>query len=372
MNVPSMKFNAQDHPEFFRELSKRVGLYFKENKISRFGNANMVIKTIFMVSLYVVPFSLMMFGAVSGVWLIMGMWVLMGLGMAGIGLSVAHDANHRSYSRIGWVNDFLSALLNLVGAYHQNWRIQHNVLHHSYTNVDGLDEDISTGLLRFSPNQKRKGIHRFQVWYAPFLYGMMTLHWIFSKDLKSVLRYHREKLLQKQGLSLAGTLSTLAANKIGYIILTLVLPIIVVDLPWWQTVLGFLLMQFVCGLFLALVFQTAHVLEETHFFTPSKDGNAENHWAIHQLKTTANFAQKSRIFSWFIGGLNYQIEHHLFPNICHVHYRKLSKIVRETALEFGMPYNQHHTFFSALRSHFSLLNQLGTGSYDRRLALSKA
>ena len=126
-------------------------------------------------------------------------------------------------------------------------------------------------------------------------------------------------------------------------------------------------MHLICGLILALIFQPAHVIEETNFFRMAEDGSLENNWAIHQMRTTANFANKSTFFSWFVGGLNFQIEHHLFPNICHVHYKKISKIVQQTAEEFNVPYYQHETFLGAVRSHFSLLNALGTGAYDRQL-----
>ena len=148
----------------------------------------------------------------------------------------------------------------------------------------------------------------------------------------------------------------------------IVLPMILIDLPWWQILLGFLMMHLICGLIIAFIFQSAHVIEETDFFTANKEGGVENNWAIHQMKTTANFANKSVLFSWFIGGLNYQIEHHLFPNICHVHYRKISKIVKQTAEEFSIPYKQHKTFYGAVKSHLTLLNKLGTGKYDSLVA----
>jgi linoleoyl-CoA desaturase len=138
-------------------------------------------------------------------------------------------------------------------------------------------------------------------------------------------------------------------------------------MAWWQILLGFLLMHFICGVILAFIFQPAHVIEETNFYKTTDEGSVENNWAIHQMHTTANFANNSKIFTWLIGGLNYQIEHHLFPNICHIHYGKISKIVKETAMEFNVPYHHHRTFFTALRSHFSLLHKLGTGSYDKAL-----
>ena len=148
----------------------------------------------------------------------------------------------------------------------------------------------------------------------------------------------------------------------------LVLPIVVMSAPWWVITLGFFMMQFICGVILALVFQAAHVLEETTFCVPDTEGNVESNWAIHQMQTTANFAHGGRIFSWFIGGLNYQIEHHLFPNICHVHYKDLSVIVKQTAEEYGVPYIEFPTFYSALKSHFKFLHKLGKHDYKPAMA----
>lgn len=368
MSASTVKFNKQDRPDFFPELRKRVNSYFKENNISKHANFNMKFKTVFMLCLYFAPLVLMVTGVVSSLWLVMLMWVIMALGMAGVGLGITHDANHRAYSKSEKVNNALGALLNCIGAYHINWKIQHNSLHHSFTNVHGFDEDINTGVLRCSPTQEMKGYYRFQAFYAPFLYGLMTIYWIISRDFKQLAKYNRLNMLSKHGLTMGQAITRLIFNKVLYLGITLVLPLVFVQLPWWQIVLGFLLMQFICGLILALIFQSAHILEETSFFEVDEKGSVENNWAIHQMKTTANFANGSVWFSWFIGGLNYQIEHHLFPNICHVHYRNISKIVQKTAKEFNVPYYQHRTFLGALRSHFSMLNQLGTGSYDRRLA----
>jgi len=367
MKVPSIKFNIDDQPEFVKVLRKKVDRYFKENNISRYANFSMKAKTVFMISLYFIPLILMISGLVSSLWPMMAMWVLMSFGMSGIGLSIMHDANHGSYSKNRKVNNALGFLVNFLGAYHVNWKIQHNVLHHSFTNVEGFDEDINAPAMRFSPNQKRRKIFRFQVFYAPFIYGMMTIYWLFGRDFTHLNKYNKQNLLAGQGLTLKKALSHLIFNKVWYLALTLGLPLIMVDLPWWQILIGFFVMQFICGLLLAFIFQLAHVIEETDFYITDAKGTIENHWAIHQLKTTANFANGSRVFSWLIGGLNFQIEHHLFPNICHVHYRKISSIVRETAKEFNVPYHHHRTFFGALKSHFSMLHQLGTGKYDRNL-----
>lgn len=369
MNNTTVKFNVNDRPEFFKELRLRVNEYFKEKKISRHANTSMVLKTIFMVCLYFVPFILMVTGIVTGVWPIIGMWVLMGLGMSGIGLSIMHDANHGAYSTNRFVNGALGYLVNFLGAYHANWKIQHNVLHHSFTNVDGHDEDIAKeGIMRFSPTQERKPFYKYQIIYAPFLYGIMTIYWFVAKDIIQVIRYHEKDLLKTQGLTKTTAMAELIFNKVWYIGIFLILPMFILSIAWWQTLLGFLLMHFICGLILAFIFQPAHVINETQFYVTDETGSVENNWAIHQLLTTANFANGSGWFTWLIGGLNFQIEHHLFPHICHVHYKDLSAIVKKTAQEYNIPYHQHKSFYSALRSHFSLLHSLGTGKYDLKLA----
>lgn len=367
MKVSGVKFNAKSNPEFFVELRKRVNAHFKENNISKHANANMVVKTIFMVSLYFIPLAFMIFGSVSSLSTMYLLWLLMSLGMSGIGLSVMHDANHGSYSNNKQINNALGLLITFIGGYHVNWKIQHNVLHHSFTNIHGHDEDIEKGVMRFSPTQERKPIFRFQLFYAPILYGLLTIYWLIAKDFEQLARYRKKGLLKAQGLTYGRALAHTILCKIVYTIVTIILPFMILPFAWWQILLGFLGMHFLSGLILALIFQPAHVLEETEFFVPGENGSVENSWAIHQMKTTANFANNSVLFSWLIGGLNFQIEHHLFPNICHVHYKQISKIVKSTADEFGVPYYQHRTFFDALKSHFTLLHELGTGEYDRKL-----
>ena len=361
--MQSIKFNNSHKADFFRELNKRVNSYFKENNISKFANTEMKVKTIFMLSLYFVPFAVLLFGSLTNTWLIVLMWMLMGLGMSGIGLSVMHDANHGAYSKKKWVNKLLGYTSNFLGANDMNWRIQHNVLHHSYTNIEGMDEDINIGfIMRFSPNQKRRKLHRFQLYYAWFLYGFLTMNWFVAKDFAQLKNYKKRDLLKGENRSYTGAFFEILGLKISYVLLTLILPMYILSIPWWGVLLCFMLMHFICGMILSLIFQPAHVLNETDFFDPEENGDMENNWAIHQMKTTANFAPKSGWFGWFVGGLNFQVEHHLFRNICHVHYKKIAKIVKETAEEFEVPYYSHRTFYHALRSHFSLLHNLGKGT----------
>lgn len=346
--------------DFFVTLNQRVNDYFKNNNISRQANAHMIIKSIFMFALYFVPYALILSGVVTSGWGVIALVVAMGLGVAGIGLSVMHDANHGAYSNKAWVNNLIGYSLNLIGANAFNWKVQHNVLHHTYTNVHDADEDISPrGILRMHPSSEWKPFHRFQHMYAWFFYGLMTIVWVVVKDFVRIIRYQKDGLVKKQKTTAATEWIILLVSKAVYVGYIFVIPVLVTPFAWWQILLGVIGMHYIAGFILAIIFQPAHVIDGTEYPEPDHEGVLENTWAIHQLHTTTNFAHNNRILSWYVGGLNYQVEHHLFPNICHVHYRKISAIVRETAHEFGLPYKSEPTFIDALAGHTRLLKELG-------------
>lgn len=356
----TLKF-ANNRQDFFATLNKRINEYFKSNNIYRHANLEMKIKTVFMFSLFFVPYFLIISGTITNLWALWSLCALMGFGVAGIGLSVMHDANHGAYSTKPWVNNLLGYSLNFIGASAFNWKLQHNVLHHTYTNVHEADEDISPrGVLRMHPDSDWKALHKFQHIYAWFLYGLMTLVWCTVKDFVRIIRYEKMGLVKKQKGSILKEWLILIASKIVYILYIFVIPAILLpSVTWWQILVGFLTMHYIAGFILAIIFQPAHVIDGTDYPLADGEGQLENNWAIHQLLTTTNFANKSRIFSWYVGGLNFQVEHHLFPTICHVHYRHVSKIVKETAEEFGLPYKNAPTFMDALVGHAKLLKQLG-------------
>jgi linoleoyl-CoA desaturase len=366
MGFATVRFSRNHNEEFYKVLKQRVNEYFKNNNISRYGNSAMVFKTFCMLLFYFVPFFSVLFFA-ENTWFYLMCWVLMGFGMAGIGLSVMHDANHGAYSKNETVNRFVGCVLYLLGGSDVNWRIQHNILHHTYTNVTGMDEDINPGMImRFSPHEKRRWIHRFQHIYAWFFYSLMTLLWFISKDYKQTIRYEKMGLNETQKTTLRKQMLTLILTKSIYAGLTIILPLLMSPFSWWISILGFLLMHTCAGLCLACIFQPAHVVPTSDFPIPDDSGNIHADWAVSQLYNTANFAPGARLFSWYVGGLNYQVEHHLFPNICHIHYRKISQIVRDTAKEFNLPYHSYRTFFGALKAHTKLLYRLG--KYDEVVA----
>lgn len=329
-----------------------------------YGDGRMKGKSVVIIAMYLIPYVFMVSGLGAGsLWLYYALWILMGSGMVGIGCSIMHDSNHDAYSGNKGLNKYLGKIIALVGGYEVTWRIQHNILHHTYTNIKGLDHDIEAGpLLRFSPESDLKPIHRFQHIYAWFLYGLLTIQWATIKDYRQLVEYDRLDLLKKEKLTLRQAIIQVTLYKVFYYSIIMVLPILFSGVAWYHVVGGFVLMHFVAGLSLSAIFQLAHVMGDCEFPTPTDSRKMENSWAIHQLLNTANFAPKNRVLGWFIGGLNHQIEHHLFPYICHIHYKKLAPIVKQTAEEFGLPYYEQQTFVSALAEHTRMLRQLGTGT----------
>lgn len=320
----------------------------------------MIVKSLIILTAYFATYGVLISGAVSGflAWLLV--YLILGFTTAVIGLAIMHDANHGAFSRKKWVNKLFGFSMNVVGASAFTWKIQHNVLHHTYTNVHGMDEDIQgRGLFRFSPDSPLRRIHRFQHVYAFFFYSMLTLSWTFVGDFARMARYRKMGLVDQAKADYKKEMRILIASKVGYIGYMLVLPALISGFAWWQAALGFVFLHMVAGLSLSLIFQPAHVEESTTFYQPDENNKLPEAWAVHQLLTTSNFAMSSRWFTWLIGGLNYQIEHHLFPHVSHIHYRKISKIVRRTAKEFGLPYNQRKTFVGAVYHHVRLLRQLG-------------
>lgn len=357
--MKNLKFSKEENGEFSKVLRERVNGYFKMNSKNIYGNENMVFKTVFMLCVFFFPIIAINTGLVTSPLLLFLLYICSGLGMAGVGMGVMHDAIHGSYSKNKTVNKYIGYTMNLIGANARVWKVQHNVLHHSYTNIDQADDDINAPFfLRFSPHAKRYWIHRFQFLYIWVFYGLSTISWITMKDFVRAYRYKKMGFFNKKK-EFPKALRSIIAWKVFYYSYALVLPLVMVPLPAWIIILAFLSMHFVTGICISIVFQTAHIMPDTTFIKPDSNGEIEQNWTIHQMATTSNYSPNSRIFSWLIGGLNFQIEHHLFPNISHIHYRKLSGIVSKTASEFKIPYLVKDSFFIAIRDHIKMLYQLG-------------
>jgi linoleoyl-CoA desaturase len=363
-------FPAAAGEQFAEEVKSRAAAYFAERGISCKATPGMVAKTVVLWSVFAGSYFLILLAGFSPL-AMLGLCVVMGVAMAGIGFAVAHDALHGAYSDNPRVNALLGYSFDVLGANGYMWKITHNVIHHTYTNIQGIDEDLEVSpLLRLSPRSEHRPVHRFQALYAAFAYSLSTLNWVFWKDFDY---FTRRKLGPYEGRRHpAAEIAIMVGGKVFYFGWAVVLPLLVLPVAWWQVAIGVVTIHLVGGLILGVIFQLAHVVEATAHPAPDLDGRMEWSWMIHEMHTTANFSTKNRLLTWYVGGLNYQIEHHLFPKTCSVHYPALGAMVREVAARHGLPYHENPAFLGALRSHWRMLARLGRGERASEPLLSAA
>ena len=353
--MPTPKFPSVQQ-SFHAELKKRINAYFESTGKSFAGNGHLYMKAIILLTTFFALYTHLVFFT-PPTWLAILECILLGIAVAGIGFNIMHDGAHGSFSRYKWVNTAAAFTLNLLGGSSFMWNIKHNVIHHAYTNVDGVDDDIDIQpWMRMSSTQPKLKMHRYQHIYFWFLYSMLYILWVFVLDYQ---KYFKQRIgampLKKMSL---GDHLVFWGFKVLYLFIFVALPIYLLGfLPW---LIGFLTFTLVAGFVLSIVFQLAHTVEHTHFPVPHEEtGKLEDEWAIHQLKTTANFAPKNKLISWLVGGLNFQIEHHLFPKISHIHYAQIRKIINEACAEYGIPYIEYPRMSQAVVSHVSFLKQMG-------------
>jgi linoleoyl-CoA desaturase len=348
------KFAADDR--FRRALRTRVDAYFAATGRSPRDSGRMYAKSAIVLAALIAAYGGLVFGAPPW-WLALPLAVVLGLALAGVGFNVQHDGGHGAYSGRRWANRLAAMTLDLLGGSSYIWARKHNAVHHSYTNVTGQDDDINIGWLgRLSPHQPRRALHRLQHWYLWGLYGFLAVKWHLYDDFRDVLtgRVGQHRMPRPRGRDLA----VFVGGKLAFVALAFGLPLLLH--PWWLVLAFYGLVSFVQGVVLSVVFQLAHCVEEAEFPLPRPEtGQLASAWAEHQVQTTVDFAPRNRLLSWYIGGLNYQIEHHLFPQVCHVHYPALAPLVAQTCDEFGLRYSVNPTLRAGVRSHFRWLRRMG-------------
>lgn len=356
--MPMLKYTFDNSQgSFFKTLKGKVDQYFADKDLDPAGNRKLYFKGTLQVVTAAALYSVLVFLTPHPV-VSMVLCGLLGMNLAVIGFNVMHEGGHQSFSRHAWVNKISSYALNVLGGNIYYWKIKHNINHHTFTNIEGMDSDIDVKpFMRLHEAQPRRAFHRFQHIYWFFLYGISYLVWIFYDDFqkyftgKVSVNDPRKKLTPKEHFIFWFT-------KIMYISVYMIIPIIMVG--WLAWLIGFLIITFVCGLAISIVFQLAHVVEGTQFHVASHQGEKGNQeWALHQISTTANFATSSRTLYWLLGGLNFQIEHHLFPRVSHIHYPQISRFVREACREYNIAYNEYTSMFRAIVSHLIHLRKLG-------------
>ena len=354
--MAKVTFSKKD-PTFYNDLKSSVEAYFTNYNIQKTGDWRLYLKAAILIpsAIFIYIFLL---GSQYPIWLGISLSALLGFIFASIGFNVMHDACHGSYSSKKWVNNVLGLTLNALGGNAFIWKFKHNIIHHTYTNVDGIDDDIAKSpIMRQCSTQKWVPAHRYQHIYVVLVYAISSFAWVIMMDFT---KYFSQKIFNTPLQKMSRQEHIIFwFSKIMYLIFYVAVPVYFVG--WGPWAVGFAAMHVTMGLVLALVFQLAHVVEHTEFEVVGAldSKQIENEWAIHQIKTTANFAPRDKIISWFVGGLNYQVEHHLFPRVSHIHYPAISKIVYDTCRRHNLPYNEYSTMTAAVASHFRMMKQLG-------------
>jgi linoleoyl-CoA desaturase len=341
---------------FQKTLNERVNAYLREHNIPGRDLPAMHLKTAVALGWWLAAYLLLLLGhfpplvnvILSLVW---------AMSIASIGFNVMHDANHGGYSDNPRINKLVSLSAEMLGMSGFRWRIKHNVWHHTYTNISGFDDDVETfGLMRLTPRSPWKPLFKVQVWYFPAVYSLIAFDFIL-RDLMMAFtgKSDANHVYPKMG---AADKLIFWGGKLFFCVIMFVLPMLV--FPWWQVLVGFMIVMLTVGLVMGVVFQLAHINGAATFPEPvGSPQHIESEWAVHQVETTADFAPHNRLLNFYVGGLNYQIEHHLLPHICHLNYPRLAPIVRATCEEFGIRYNCYATWREAFAGHLRELQLLG-------------
>ena len=353
MNVPKFSVTQQS---LHAELKAKISEYFLEVGRSTTGNYKLFVKAVALMIGFIFIYIHLVFFTPPVVWQVLES-ILLGCLVAAIGFNVMHDGAHGSFSKYKWVNYLAAFSLNILGGNSFIWNIKHNIIHHAYTNIDGVDDDIDIQpWLRMSSTQKKYRMHKYQHLYFWILYSLLYIFWVFILDYQKYFRGRVGQMPVKK-MKLRDHF-IFWGFKLVHFFLFVGLPVYMVGFESW--LISFLIFTLVAGFVLSLVFQLAHTVEHTAFLMPDpENGKMQDEWAVHQLKTTANFATKSKLITWLVGGLNFQIEHHLFPKISHVHYPAICKIIKAICEERGIHYIEFKNLRFAIASHVAFLKQMG-------------
>lgn len=346
---------------FQRELRRRVEALVHERNIRERDCLRIYLKTAIVLAMFALSYYLLVFVANSW-WSAVPLAVLLGITIAEIGFNIQHDGGHKAYSRRAWVNKVMTMTLDMVGGSSYVWRWKHAVFHHMYVNVAGHDTDIDLGIFgRLSPQQPRYVMYRWQQWYLWALYGLMGIKWQFYDDFRDVITGHmgENRFPRPRGWELA----LFVGGKLVFLTLAFGIPLLLH--PLLTVVLFYVITVGVVGVVLSVIFQLAHAVEEARFPAPEPGtGRMQQSWAEHQAGSAVDFARDNSVLSWLVGGLNFQVEHHLFPTLCHVNYPAISNIVEDTCREYGVPYKTNPSFQAAVVSHYRWLKQMGAACGD--------
>ena len=354
--MQKVKFQQVESTDFFKVLNQRIEAYFKTKHISRKSSVLFVFKNLFFFFLAVFFYALILSGNFSG-WQLYPLFIFFGLFITIFLFSIAHDASHNAVSEKNWVNRFFSYTWNVMGIASYFWELKHNLAHHGFTNVPGKDDDIEQSkLVRLNPNAERKWFHQFQHFYAPFLYAFLSINIIYIKDFKLLMQKNfGNRKVEKHPFK---EVVILFFTKALFITYMLIIPKIILNISWGEILLLHVAMHLTIGLFIGFILVPVHVTNESEYRLPDENGLVHSDWGKHQIEATVDFAAESYLVNWLTGGLNTHVAHHLYPHINHIHYVAITKIIKQTAREFNIPY-RNRTLIKILSEHIKFLKALG-------------
>jgi len=355
--IPSPVKYRTEKNDLYTILKKDVNEYLLNKANNQYADTAMIIKIFLCITLFAITYVQYINTSYSYLqWL--GWCLLFGFCNMLLGVNIAHDAIHQALFKKKWLNKLAGFSFDLIGISSYTWKIKHNYIHHNYPNVINIDVDIEAGpLLRFSPGDKKRWFHRYQHLYAPLIYILFSLHLVFINDILILMK--RRYFYPLRRSKFIRVCMGILVQKIFYLFYILIVPCYLLSFPWWQVICGFILMHFTLSFFLALVLLPSHLFEKTTFSDLAANGHIDEDWTIHQFRTTLDFASQSHLVHFLCGGFNTNVVHHLFPAICHCHYKKLSSIIAQRTGELNITYH-HLTLKGAIASHFKALKILGT------------
>ncbi len=354
--VQTVKFEHTYQHAYIGILSQRIDAYFKDNNISKKANWIFTCKIVFYFLLTATWYGLILSDQFTG-WGLAFLFILFGLSLTIFLFSIAHDASHHAISDKKWVNRAFAYIWNVAGISSYFWELKHNVAHHGFTNIPGKDDDIDQSkLVRLNPDATRRWFHRFQHIYAPFLYSMLSLNIIYYKDVKFLFQHtFGNRVIKHHPVK---EIWILVATKLLFVGYMIVIPKIFLAVSW-PDMLGYhLVMHLAIGLFLGFILVPVHVTGESVYRLPDSRGKIHCDWGVQQLEATVDFAADKYSVNWITGGLNTHVVHHLFPSINHIHYFRLTRIIKKTALEYNFPY-RNYSIIKVFIEHLRFLKALG-------------
>ena len=319
---------------------------------NRFADSSIYMKGGFLILLYVSSYILLLSGILNTILSIL-LVMIMGLSGVMIVFNIVHDASHNVLFKNKSLNRALAYFGDLMGMNSYIWNIRHNIQHHTFTNVAGGDVLLdSIPFIRVSPQQKKFPIHKYQVWYVPFLYMLYSIFWVFFIDFNM---FKQKQMGNYKNMHHSWQEWTkLILFKSFYLFYMIIFPTWIINIPLLTVLVGFLIYHVVAGILLSTVVVLGHCVEGAEYSAPDKNGIIQNSFMQHEWNATYDCSTNSKVLHWITGGLNTHLAHHLFPKLCHCHYLAVTRIIKEHCAEHHVNY-QHYSLGDAIISHFNFL-----------------